>query len=241
MRSLSLGSDCSKKAKPWLHVSKCPDTQLFPDIISFSITAACEQGPEQTLAQTALDLQGTEVTIITTIDITFGSWEKNLCLIYFLIATNMSRSPQYYGCGWLYGRFLVMQEKSMEPNKRLLKEPRDTSAVWPDSPHCRWFKQVYQRQTPLPTAPGSSGSGKDIRYSKLHTSIHQTPPGNPDVKITRKKFVCLALSPFFEERLLGRERACYNEFDLCLKLSELFRQRRGEWNLTNSRTLSLWN
>lgn len=138
-------------------------------------------GPEKTLTQTALDLQGTEVTIITTIDITFGSW-KNLCLIYFLIATNVSRSPQYYGCGWLYGRFLVMQEKSMEPNKRLLEEPQDTSAVWPDSPHCRWVKQVYQRKTPLPTAPGSSASGRDILYPKLHTSIYWTPPGNPDVK-----------------------------------------------------------
>lgn len=162
MCPLSLESHCSKKANPWLHASKCPHTQLFPAIISFSITA-CEQGPEQTLTQTALDLQGTEVTIITTIDITFGSW-KNLCLIYFLIATNVSWSPQYYGCGWLYGRFLVRQEKSMEPNKRLLKEAQDTSAVWPDSPHCRWFKQVYQRKTPLPTAPGSSGSGKDILY-----------------------------------------------------------------------------
>lgn len=129
--------------------------------------------------------------------------------------------------------------KVHEPNKRLLKEPQDTSAVWPDSPHCRWFKQVYQRQTPLATAPESSGSGKDIRSPKLHTSIYRTPPGNPDVKITRKKFVCLARSPFFEERLPGRERACYNEFDLCLKLNELFPQKRGEWNLTNNRTLSL--
>lgn len=77
----------------------------------------------------------------------------------------------------------------MEPNKRLLEEPQDTSAVWPDSPHCRWFKQVYQRKTPFQQLLGVQGQEETFftpNYTHLSTEhLQETQMSN------RKEKVCL--------------------------------------------------
>lgn len=60
------------------------------------------------------------------------------------------------------------------------------------------------------------------------------------MSITRKEKVCLfvCLLSYFEETV-GQEGAFCSEFDLCLKLNELFQKKKKKSGPTNKRTLSL--
>lgn len=90
----------------------------------------------------------------------------------------------------------------MEPNKRLLKEPQSTSAVWPDSHTEGGLNRSTRGQRHSQQFLGVQCQEKDL-LSPLHTSTYLTAPGNPDVKLQGKSLSGWPWLPSYFEETAG--------------------------------------